>query len=568
MSSPLIIPKILPYRTSFYLLLIVVGLFCISCASTKDEPFSKRDIKGAQRVLGLDFTKDELDSMRTWLKRSNSGIKALRTHSLKNELVPRLYFSPLPANFERPSQQYPIKWPKLQKVTVPDNPDDLAFLDVAALSELIRSGEISSMELTQLYINRIRKYDDTLKAVITLTEKLALQQARRADEELAAGTYRGPLHGIPYGIKDLFAVPGYPTTWGAAPYKDQVISHPATIVTKLEEAGAVLIAKLSSGELANGDVWFGGKTKNPWDLSQGASGSSAGSASATAAGLVGFSIGTETWGSIISPSTRCGVTGLRPTYGRVSRFGGMTLSWTLDKVGPICRSALGCAMVFDAIRGEDSLDLSTLDAPFNFTLSQDLRTLKTGYLKLYFDEALEDSTSSSKNNQKALAVFQSLGMKLDSMNLPERFPSSDMMSFIIRSEAGAAFEALVMSNREDELTRKTANSRANSLRVSYFMPATSYIQANRLRGQLIESIDSVFKQYDLILAPTFGTNQSSITNLTGHPVISIPTGWDEKGRPTSISLIGKLYDEATLLAVAHLFQLNTDFDEVWPETFR
>ncbi len=560
------------FKHSYFSLLIYLcltaSLLSHACSGAKNHPFSRRDIIGAQRVLDLNFTRDEIDSMRTWLKRSHSGIQAMRHLSLENAELPRLLFSPEPRNYQYNSEQKPIFWPEEKAMPLPENLEELAFSPLTELGLLLKSRKLKSLDLTQMYIDRIHRYDDTLQAVITLTEELALQQAKKADRELDSGYYRGPLHGIPYGIKDLFAVPGYPTTWGAAPYQDQVFEEKAFIVQKLEEAGAVLIAKLSSGELANGDVWFGGKTKNPWDLSQGARGSSAGSGSATAAGLVAFAIGTETWGSIVSPATRCGITGLRPSYGRVSRTGGMTLSWTLDKVGPMCRSALDCALVFDVIRGKDPQDPSTVDKAFNFQPKRDLSKLSVAFLKSYFDENLEDSTAVGRNDAQALEVFRSLGMVLDSIDLPERFPASDMMSFTIRAEAGAAFEELVMQNKEDLLTRKTANSRANSLRISYFMPATSYVQAQRLRGQLIESVDSLFQQYDLILAPTFGNNQSAVTNLTGHPVISLPTGKDDKGRPTSMVLIGRLYEEATLLEAAYQFQERTDVDEEWPEWLR
>ena len=544
---------------------IVASVVGSSCTGARNSPFSRRDIIGAQRVLNLNFTKDEIDSMHIWLKRSHSGVQAIRKLPLENAVLPRLSFSPIPKEFTYQTTQESIVWPEGEASQLPENLDELAFASLGDLGSLLKSRKLRSVELTRMYINRIKRFDDSLQAVITLTEDLAMKQALQADRELDSGYYRGPLHGIPYGIKDLFAVPGYPTTWGAAPYKDQVLEEKAFIVQQLEDAGAVLLAKLSSGELANGDVWFGGQTKNPWDLSQGASGSSAGSGSATAAGLVAFAIGTETWGSIVSPSTRCGITGLRPTFGRVSRAGGMTLSWTLDKVGPMCRNALDCARVFDAIRGEDPMDPSTVDQAFNFQPQRELSQLSVAYLKSYFDENLEDSTAAGLNDAQALDVFRSMGWTLDSMDFPQRFPASDMMSFTIRSEAGAAFEQLVMSNQDDLLTRKTSRSRANSLRISYFMPATSYVQAQRLRGQLIESVDSLFQRYDLILAPTYGNNQSAVTNLTGHPVISLPTGKDEKGRPTSMTLIGKLYDEATLLEVAHQFQQRTSFDEEWPE---
>jgi Asp-tRNA(Asn)/Glu-tRNA(Gln) amidotransferase A subunit family amidase len=297
---------------------------------------------------------------------------------LDNDISPAMVFDPYPLDLEISPSKGLNDWDVNEAVKIPRDSDEIAFMSIVDLAGLIKSRQITSLELTNIYLERIEKYDPKLQAFITVTTDLALAQAKKADEEIAAGNYKGPLHGIPYGIKDLASVPGYPTTWGAAPYKDQIINETATVVKKLEDAGAVLLGKLVSGSLARGDVWFGGKTKNPWDLSQGATGSSAGSGSATSAGLVGFSIGTETLGSIISPSTRCGVTGLRPTYGAVSRTGFMTLSWSMDKVGPMARYATDCAIVYDYIRGQDGKDRSIQDVNFSIS-NKNIKDLKVGY---------------------------------------------------------------------------------------------------------------------------------------------------------------------------------------------
>jgi Asp-tRNA(Asn)/Glu-tRNA(Gln) amidotransferase A subunit family amidase len=350
------------------------------------------------------------------------------------------------------------------------------------------------------------------------------------------------------------------------PYKDQQLEEKAAIVQKLEDAGAVLIAKLTSGALARGDVWFGGKTKNPWDLKQGASGSSAGSASATAAGLVGFSIGTETLGSIISPSTRCGVTGLRPTFGAVSRAGGMSLSWTMDKVGPICRSAQDCAIVFNVIKGKSNTiekDHVVVDYPFGFNPSTNLAGYKIGYFKALFDK---DTSKVGSNNQETLEIIRKLGAELIPISIPDSIPF-DVFDIILRAEAGAFFDELVREHKDRTMVEQDKRSRANSLRQSRFISAVEYLQANRHRNILIEKFNKTISEFDIIVSPTYGRNQSLITNLTGHPAISIPNGFDKLGHPTSITLIGNLYDEGPILEAAYLFQEATAYDEQHPERF-
>ena len=488
----------------------------------------------------------------------------MHQYTLNNEVPPALLFNPVPHGFTVDTASASAQWNIPEEVSLPINRDELAFYSVLELASLLKDQKITSTELTQLYLERIRRYDDTLLSVITITEELAMKQARRADEEIQQGQYRGPLHGIPYGVKDLLAVEGYKTTWGANSHKDQTIKQTATVVKKLEEAGAVLIAKLTSGALARGDVWFGGTTKNPWDLTQGASGSSAGSASAVVAGLVGFAIGTETMGSISSPSTRCGASGLRPTFGRVSRHGVMTLSWSLDKVGPICRSAEDAALVFDAIRGEDANDQTTVDASYDYDGEVDLSALRMGFVEKNF----EKDTTNQANNEQTLATLRELGANLTSVDLPD---SSSLpvkvLSLIMFAEAGAAFDNLTRSNLDDSLVRQDERSRPNALRQSRFIPAVEYIQANRYRYQLIQAMDSLMQQYDVVVTSTRGGSQLLITNMTGHPVVVVPNGFDDEGHPQSITFIGNLYKEATILEVARAYQQATDIEDQHPEFF-
>jgi Asp-tRNA(Asn)/Glu-tRNA(Gln) amidotransferase A subunit family amidase len=409
-----------------------------------------------------------------------------------------------------------------------------------------------------MYLGRLKKYNPRLKCVVTLCEKLALKQASIADDEIMAAKYRGPLHGIPWGAKDLLATRGIKTTWGASPYKNQIIDEDATVVRMLREAGAVLVAKLTSGALAWGDYWFGGQTRNPWDPEQGSSGSSAGPASATAAGLVGFSIGTETWGSIISPSTRCGTSGLRPTFGRVSRHGAMALSWSMDKIGPICRSVDGCAQVFSAIVGPDGQDPSVKDLPFFWRPDLPLKNIRVGFLKNEFKK----DNKNYENDQKVLDTLRSLGVQLIPLKLPDLPVKS--LSFILSVEAAAAFDDLTRSGRDDLLVRQIRHAWPNVFRHSRLIPAVEYIQANRLRVLLMKEMARILKNIDVYVAPTFAGDNLLLTNLTGHPAVVVPNGFDEKHRPTSITFTGNLYREAETLRVAGAYQQATVFHQQHP----
>ena len=541
---------------------LLFTLLILACKST--IPFKKKDVRSAQKLIGIEMGKEQIDTMYNYLGRNLSGYDSLRNYTVGREVFPALLFDAHPIGYQMPIQELPFHWDDLKDIRLPSNREEIAFYTIRELAALIQTKKITSEELTQLYLNRIKKYDSQLQAVVTLTEDLALRQARQADQEIAAGNYKGLLHGIPYGVKDLLAVEGYKTTWGAMPYKNQTIDYTATVVKKLEAAGAVLIAKLTSGALARGDVWFGGKTKNPWDLKQGASGSSAGSGSATAAGLVGFSIGTETLGSITSPSNRNGVTGLRPSYGRVSRAGIMSLSWSMDKVGPICRSAEDCAIVFEVIKGLDEKDPTLIDAPFNFNPNQNYKELKVAYTQDLFEK---DSSDSRVNRLAALETFKEMGVTLHPVKLPDEFPF-DAFDIILRVESGAFFDELVRSGQVDQMVQQTQPSRANSLRQSRFIPAVEYLQANRHRRLLIEAMHELMQDYDVLVAPTFGGRQLQITNLTGHPALAIPTGLDDEGHPTSITLLGNLYDEGAILELGMAFQKATTFDESHPPNFK
>ncbi len=531
-----------------FMLLLVPSLLAGQTPPDTAKRIIREDVELAERLIGLTFTDAQRDSMLDNLNRFLRNYQAIRSVPLPNNIPPAIDFNPIPVGFVFEKSRRPFRMSSYKGVKRPANLEEVAFWSVGQLGELLRTKQVTSVELTLMYLNRLKKYGPKLECVVTLTEDLALRQAKRVDAEIAAGKYRGALHGIPYGAKDLLATKDYPTTWGAPPYKDQIIDEDATVVKKLEEAGAVLVAKLSMGSLALGDIWFGGMTRNPWNYKQGSSGSSAGSASATAAGLVGFSIGTETWGSIVSPSTRCGTTGLRPTYGRVSRTGAMALSWSMDKIGPICRTVEDCALVFNAIYGPDGKDQMLYDAPFNYAPKVDLRELRIGYLKMEFDSA----RTNKANNDSVLAVLQRLGARLIPIELPN-LPISEL-SFLLSSEAAAAFDELTRSKRDSLLVRQGKGGWPNTFRSARFIPAVEYIQANRVRYLLVQEMEKIMKNIDVYVCPPFGGNNLLLTNLTGHPAVVLPNGFTNEGTPTSITFQGKLFGEAILLAVAKAYQ--------------
>ncbi len=528
------------------------------CAQTKVQP-----TETIEPFLGIALTAAERDSLLGDLMQYQKMYEALHNRPLNNAVPMSLVFNPIPQGFVMEEKQLPQEWGLPKDVALPARREDLAFYPVYKLAVLLRTRKVTSVELTQLYLGRIRKFADTLQCVITVMEAAALAQARAADEEIKKGKYRGPLHGIPYGIKDLLAVEGTKTTWGAAPYKDQVIGETATVVKKLEAAGAVLVCKFTLGALAMGDIWYGGVTKNPWNLKQGSSGSSAGSASGTVAGLVAFSIGTETLGSIVSPSTRCGASGLRPTFGRVSRHGAMALSWSMDKVGPICRSALDAAIVLAAIQGKDEQDPFSIAAPFNYSAQTDVKKLKVGYFKSLF----EANYPAKANDAKALDVIRGLGVELVAVDVPMDVPVVPLR-LMLTAEAAASFEALTRTNLDDVLTDQRKQAWPNTFRAARFIPAVEYINASRHRYQLIQNYHAQLKDFDVILSPSFGGTQLLTTNLTGHPCVVVPNGFDDKGAPTSISFLGKLFGEGAPARLAHAYQLATDWEDLVPPAVR
>ncbi|OYZ01606.1 MAG: amidase [Sphingobacteriia bacterium 28-36-52] len=544
---------------------ILIALL-IGLQSYAQDTIAKQDIVSAAKLFDLQYNNKEVDTMYAGIKDNLKVYRDMHQTSLNNGLPMSLWQSPIVPGIQIETKQNAIKWKFNKKIKSPINKFELAFFSVAELSILIKTKQISSVELTQFFIERIKQFADSLQCVISITESIALEQAKAADDEIASGKYRGQLHGIPYGLKDLFAVKGTKTTWGAEPYKNQVIDEDAYVYNRLKDAGAVLVAKFTLGALAMGDYWYGGRTKNPWNLKTGSSGSSAGSASATVAGLVPFAIGTETWGSIISPSSTCGATGLRPTFGRISRTGAMALSWSLDKIGPICRSAEDAAIVFSYIHGTDGLDRSAVNIPFNYQPEGDIKKLRIGYAKNYFD-LIKDT---SRNEWKVLETFKKMGVQL----IPIEFPDTavykaNIMDVIISAESAAAFDGLTRLNIDDELTRQGPFDWPNSFRVSRLVPAVEYVNANRMRYQLQQKIHAALSSVDVLICPTRGSgNQSAITNLTGQPVVCTPTGFDKRsGLPTSISFIGNLYQEAAILLAAKNYQKATNWETIYPPLF-
>ncbi|MHC4727064.1 MAG: amidase [Planctomycetota bacterium] len=530
--------------------------------NSEDKKLTKDMLAEAERFIGLEFTDEERELMIDGLNGQLKKYEQIREVSLDNSVAPAIQFNPLVSGVQPGAKQKTIKIsrPKRRKLT--SNLEDTAFWTVTDLAGLIKSRKVSSLELTKMYLERLKKYDEKLKCVISLTEELAFEQARRADKEIAAGRYRGPLHGIPWGAKDLLAVKGYKTTWGAMPFKEQVLDYDATVVKRLEKAGAVLIAKLTLGALAMGDVWYGGKTRNPWNPEKGSSGSSAGPASATSAGLVGFSIGSETLGSIVSPCTVCGVTGLRPTFGRVSRYGAMALSWSMDKLGPICRNVEDCALVFNAIHGPDGLDSTVrADASFNWDFARSIKGLKIGYLKSDFDKDRKDEKWKA-NDLATLDTLRSIGMDLKAVELPD-FPVG-AMRLVLGVEAAAAFDELTRSNRDSLLVSQGKGSWPNIFRTARMVTAVEYIQANRLRTLLIKEMEKLMSDIDVYVAPSWVGNNLALTNLSGHPTVVVPNGFNDKNEPTSITFTGRLFGDIGTLLVAKAYQDATTFHTKHP----
>ncbi len=531
----------------------------------QEGPITVDTLVDAEAMIGLEFTDEERELMVSGLNSNLRRYQALREAAITNDVVPAIRFDPmLPGHsLPQPISSVPRRT-RPGTVMRPTRLEDVAFWPLVDLAELIRTRQVTSVELTEMYIARLNRYGTTLECLITITEDLALRQARRADAEMKRGLYRGPLHGIAWGAKDLLAEDEYKTTWGARPYEDQHLDYDATVVQRLEEAGAVLMAKLTLGALAQGDVWFGGRTRNPWNTEQGSSGSSAGPASATVAGLVGFSIGSETLGSIVSPSTRCGATGLRPTFGRVSRAGAMALSWSMDKLGPICRTVEDCALVLEAIYGPDGQDPTVVETPFVWDASVPLTSLRIGYLKTAFEDT---EANTHEFDAPAPDVLRRLGADLIPIEMPSDLPIS-AMRIILTAEAGAAFDDLTRSGRDDMLVRQSQRAWPTTFRVARMIPAVEYIQANRVRTMLMGEMEAALAGIDVFITPSYANNVLLITNLTGHPAVTLPNGFQENGSPVSVSFIGRLFAEDRLLVAAKAYQDATGFHAKHPPAFR
>ncbi|WP_263350354.1 amidase [Acidicapsa acidisoli] len=582
-------------------------------ATPKGEPFkvTPEMLDHAAELAGVPLTADQKKMMLERLVGQRESYDAIRKLNLPNSVAPAFIFDPLPPGAKVDTDKKQPRWSEASGISVSANIEDLAFTSVREQAELVRTQKVTSLALTQMYLSRLKRYDSKLHFVISLTEERALAQAKAADAEIAAGRYRGLLHGIPWGGKDLLAVKGYPTTWGAGGFEKQHFDEDATVVQRLDAAGAVLVAKLTLGALAMGDKWFGGKTRNPWNPNQGSSGSSAGSASAVSAGCVAFAIGSETLGSISSPSTRCGDTGLRPTFGFVPRTGAMALSWTMDKLGPICRTVEDCAIVLSSIYGPDGRDLATREAAFNWDANLDWKSLRVGYLKSEFDppkppkpptipanETPEEkkkreariamrnamhaqSEQDRRYDLTALDKLRTMGVTLVPVELPDL--PYEAMTPLLEAEAAAAFDDLTISGRDKLLTEQGPGDWPNTFRVARFYPAVEYIQANRARSLAIREVSKLFEQVDIIVAPTFG-DQLVTTNLTGHPAVIVPNGLrgadapkplndsgDDNdgvggpGTPVSITFLAGHYQDAKLCAFARAYQEATGFHKLHPK---
>src|SRR6266478_2158064 len=536
---------------------------------------TKEMMHNAEKLIGIELTDAQETMALRGVNTNLDSYEVVRKIDVPLDTEPAIVFHPALPGFhiKHAGAKTKFKFGKNEPVQF-KSVEDLAFATVPQLAELIRTKKVSSVELAKMYLGRLKRYGPKLFCIVTLTEELAMKQAQDADNDLKRGKYRGPLHGIPWGAKDLFATKGIKTTWGAEPYRDQVIDYDATAVERLRNAGAVLVAKLSMGALAQGPKWFGGVTRNPWAPDEdrtGSSGSSAGPASATSAGLVGFAIGTETLGSIVSPSSTCGVTGLRPTYGRVSRFGAMGLSWTMDKIGPIGRGVEDCAAALDALYGPDERDVTVGDAPFNWAPDVPLSSLRVGYLKTEFDSAGFQPQTEQQRLQleqrnamykEALAALESAGVKMTPIELP-KFPTQNIR-YILTAEAATAFDDITRDGRVNQLSGQDPGDWPNTFRTSRFVPAVEYLRAQRARVLLMREMDKLMSQWDVFVSPAPGSASLTITNLTGQPAVCAPCGFVNK-LPRAIMFTGGLYDEAAPLRVALAFEQATKWHTMHPK---
>ncbi|MEP6591182.1 MAG: amidase [Gemmatimonadota bacterium] len=533
-------------------------------------PLTKEQVTAAAALIGLEFTDAELTLMLRALESQLAGYVAIRKVPLANPVAPAFRFDPVPiGKLPVPQPDTTLKRSSAPKRPLPTAEGDWAFAGVAALAEHIRRGAVTSRALTERALARLRAHDPALHCVVTLTAERALAQADLLDAEARRGTFRGPLHGIPYGVKDLFSVPGYPTTWGSPIYRDQVLNQTAAVVERLDAAGAVLVAKTSLGEFAQGDVWFGGMTRNPWNTEVGSSGSSAGSASGVSAGLFPFAIGTETLGSIVSPCSRCGVSGLRPTFGRVSRHGAMALSWTMDKVGPIARSAEDLALVFAAIHGADPRDPSSRSLPFSFDPTLPLSRIRIGVhpaMSKTPTAGNAQAEAAAALNRSVLDGLMAQGATWQPVEWPEDLPSG-IAGLIIDVESAAAFDELTRNNLDDQMVQQTAGAWPNSFRAGRLIPAVEYVQANRVRTKLIEELDALYATVDVVVAPTNAGSVLSATNLSGHPTVVVPSGFTASGQPRAVTFVAALWREDLALRVAHAWQAASDVQTRRPPGF-
>ena len=585
-----------------------------------EEKVTVEMINQAAALAGIQISPDKIQALVSKLDEQRRAYQAIRQLHLPNDVPPAFHFDPvIPGHLAPATELAPVRLPvapgnspAIADREVPKDLEKLAFATVRELGALLQRKKVSSTDLTEMYLSRLKRFNPQLDFLVTATEDRARAQAREVDAELARGRYRGPLHGIPWGAKDLLAVGGYPTTWGAGGLQEQAFGDDATIVKRLDEAGAVLVAKLSLGALAMGDKWFGGRTRNPWNTNQGSSGSSAGSASATAAGAVAFAIGSETLGSISSPSTRCGTTGFRPTFGFVPRTGAMALAWTMDKLGPICRAAEDCALVMQAIYGPDGLDSTVRSAPFLWDPAIDWKQLRVGYAKSLFEgqspsenppenaipEQLKDWESHKEDRAAArarreydrpydlaaLAKLRQMGVDLQVLELPDL--ASDAIALLLNAEAAAAFDELTLTGRDELLTEQGPDDWPNIFRVARFYPAVEYIQASRARTVVMRQMAKLFEKVDIIVVPSSSNAQLILTNLTGHPAVIVPNGLRGKdapkppsvdtgdddsiggpGTPVSLTFLGRLYHDSALLAFASVYQQATDFHRLYPPGF-
>ncbi len=593
------------------------GVLWAQAQSQGAATITKEMIDNAAAIADVPIPEEAKEMMLDKLNQQAKSYDAIYALHIPNSVGPCLIFDPVVPGTKFETEARPLRSSKPSTIAAPGTPknlEDVAFASVRELAELVRTKKVSSVALTEMYLERLKRYDPKLKFVVTLTEDRARAHAKEADRDIAAGKYRGPLHGLPWGAKDLLAAKGYRTTWGAGGFENQMIDEDATVVKRLDEAGAVLVAKLTLGALALGDNWFGGVTRNPWHPGQGSSGSSAGPASATAAGCVAFSIGSETLGSISSPSTRCGCTGLRPSFGLVPRTGAMALSWSMDKLGPICRAVEDCALVLEAIYGPDGSDPSVKNAAFHWDAGLDWRKLRVGYLKADFEPRTPEQPPATaeepaatpeeqkkrneqkrrgeaararaeydrKFNEAALAKLKEMGVNLVPLEMP-KFPYQSMVT-MLSAEAAAAFDELTRTGKDKLLTSQKPFDWPNSFRSARFIPAVEYIQASRARRMAMDAVAKVFQGVDVIVAPTNGGDQLVITNLTGHPSVILPNGFRGEdapkpptddpsdfqnaggpGTPVSLTFLGKLYGEAKLLAFAKAYQDATGFHLEHPQ---